>query len=126
MMNLDDCNKNKYNFKVYKNFSQDSEVLNKFQKNQINILFIDGDHKYKSVIRDFNNYKDFVKSGGFIIFDDYHAAVCPEVKKAVDYLVKNINKDEFEIIGDLKNYHNIQPRQKRPMPNINEFILYKI
>jgi len=111
-LNLKDNNINNYNFKVYKNFSQDKDVLNKFKKNQLDILFIDGDHKYNAVINDFNNYKDFVKSGGFIVFDDYlDYKYSPDVKKAVDDITESLKKTkEYEIIGNIEN----------------EFILFKI
>lgn len=37
---------------------------------QIDVLFIDGDHSYEGVKRDFKNYSPFVKRGGLIAFHD--------------------------------------------------------
>ena len=118
------CHGNKIH--VFRNYSQDNELLKQLKDEnfKIDMLFIDGDHAYNAVIRDFNNYKDFVNRQGYIIFDDYHdREFCPDVKKAVDFVVKNLDPNEFEVIGALENYHNISDKQK--FPYINEFILYK-
>lgn len=36
----------------------------------IDLLFIDGDHDYEGVLRDFNEWSPFVKAGGLIAFHD--------------------------------------------------------
>jgi cephalosporin hydroxylase len=36
----------------------------------IDVLFIDGDHRYEGVKRDFLCYRGFVRDGGFIVFHD--------------------------------------------------------
>ena len=38
----------------------------------IDLLFIDADHSYEGVSRDYKNWAPLVKSGGFIAFHDYH------------------------------------------------------
>lgn len=55
------------------------ELIEDFSENYINqfdqaidFLFIDADHSYESVLRDYNNWAPLVKSGGFIAFHDYH------------------------------------------------------
>ena len=40
--------------------------------NKIDVLFIDGDHSYEGVKKDFLNYSDFVRSNGLIILDDFN------------------------------------------------------
>lgn len=37
----------------------------------VDVLYIDGDHRYDAVKKDFERYSPFVKPGGFILFDDY-------------------------------------------------------
>jgi len=44
-----------------------SEIL---KQDKIDFLFIDGDHSYEGVKRDFNMYKQFVSTGGIIAFHD--------------------------------------------------------
>ena len=100
---------------VFKNYSQDNDLLDKLKHENFktDMLFIDGDHSYDAVVRDFHNYKNFVNSQGYIIFDDYYdAKYSPDVRKAVDFLVKNIDPDEFEIIGTLENSHNIEGKNR--------------
>lgn len=57
---------------------------------QFDILFIDGDHSFNGVIKDFMMYYPLVKTGGYLVFDDYgDIRFSPEVKTAVDYILKN-------------------------------------
>ena len=109
------------NIKIFKNFSNDKNLLEETKDLEIDILFIDGCHKYQSVIDDFNNFKNKVKPGGFIIFDDYMDKYdSPEVKKAVDYIVNNYDLKEYEIISIIDNFQNV-----KSIIDSNEFILYK-
>jgi predicted O-methyltransferase YrrM len=55
------------------------------------MVFIDGDHGYDTVVADFENYRDILAPGGFLIFHDYGYAnhngqpeADPEVRPAVD------------------------------------------
>ena len=92
---------------------------------QVDVLFIDGNHFRNAVISDFNNYKSLIKSGGYIIFDDYmdykHS---PEVKPAVDFIVNNLPPNEYEIIGSL--VYDLLIKTNRPnIKQSNVFILRK-
>ena len=121
--NLNNNNINNNNIKIYKKFSNDKILLDKLKNIKVDILFIDGCHKFKSVIDDFNNYKNKVNKGGFIVFDDYlDYKYSPEVRKAVDYIVKNIDISEYIIIGSIKDFKNINLTKRKYS---NEFILYK-
>ena len=91
-------------FKYIQGNSQDITVINqvKDECNKFDFLFIDGDHSTSGVILDFQNYSPLVKKGGYICFDDYlDYQFSPEVKGAVDSIVQNLNKDEYNIIGSL-------------------------
>lgn len=108
-------NVNKFN--VYNNFfeyikgnSQDNSTLNKLKSfiDVIDVLFIDGDHSSTGVINDFNLYSSMVKSGGYIIFDDYNDhEFSPEVKPTVDKIISST--DNYEVIGTLPNTFNARP-----------------
>lgn len=54
--------------------SGDTRVLERVEKllcgRQIDLLFIDGDHAYAAVKRDWENYRGLVRSGGWIAFHD--------------------------------------------------------
>lgn len=74
----------------------------------IDILFIDGDHSYNGIMRDFNMYSSLVNIGGYIVFDDYNDYVySPAVKLAVDDIIKNLVG--YEIIGTLPNEFGARP-----------------
>ena len=62
----------------------------------IDLLFIDGDHSYEGVKQDFTNYTKYVKSGGFILIDDYHKKYWPGIKKFVD---NDIDTNKFQRVG---------------------------
>tara|TARA_Y100001936_G_C15723755_1_gene482369 strand:- start:169 stop:630 length:462 start_codon:yes stop_codon:yes gene_type:complete len=98
-------NKNDYECIILKGNSHSPEMLNRVSAefpNGIDLLFIDGDHRKKPVIADFEMYFPLVNSGGYVVFDDYlpfewngRKRECPI---AIDYLVEK-NKDKLEIIG---------------------------
>jgi cephalosporin hydroxylase len=123
--NVNKLNKLSNNFTYLEGNSQTDEMVNRVKSifNNVHILFIDGDHSFNGVINDFKLYKDFVKSGGYIVFDDYldfkHS---PNVKKAVDSLINDI-KTEYEIIGNVENTFNARPSSFKLN---NTFIIKKI
>lgn len=80
--------------------------------NKIEILFIDGSHSYNDVISDFKMFNEFVKSGGYIVFDDYlDYKFSPDVKKAVDYLIDQDSFSSYNIIGTLENSEHAYPTE---------------
>jgi len=86
--------------------SHSERSLNKIKKilskRQVDILFIDGDHSYKGVKRDFEMYSKLVKKGGLIAFHDilYDALGCEvnefwkEIKNSYPHteIIKNLNQ----------------------------------
>ena len=75
-----------------------NEVHNEITE-KIDFLFIDGDHSYKGVLDDFNNFKDKVNIDGYICFDNYNDPSWSEVKIACDVAIKD---NDFEIIDERK------------------------
>jgi len=55
------------------------EVKGIIGASKFDFFFIDGDHRYKYVMNDYNNYKELVKTDGLIIF---HDIIGPEVGQA--------------------------------------------
>lgn len=47
-----------------------SEQVNRTWTEAIDLLFIDGDHSYAAVKKDFTQWSPFLKPGGTIVFDD--------------------------------------------------------
>ena len=99
---------------LYKSFAQDKQkiylvredshknkTLNKITSilgdNKIDLLFIDGDHTYKGVKKDFEMYSPLVKKTGIIVFHDIAKIEKPtEVRK----FWKQIKGSKQEIIED--------------------------
>lgn len=90
--------------------------------NNIDVLFIDGDHSYTGVTNDFSLYSELVNKNGYIIFDDYDSLDCPEVKPAVDDIISKTN-GSFNVIGTLPNIFNARPNW---LTAGNDFIIQKL
>lgn len=72
-----------------------SEVAKNW-KQQIDILFIDGDHHYEAVKQDYKLFFPFVRKGGLVIFHDTNHSWYPGIKKAVNEIKgQKINFNEF-------------------------------
>jgi len=86
---------NSHNYDIY------TELKNILGNEEIDILFIDGDHSYNGVKKDFEMYKPLVKEGGLIIFHDiidteYHRQFNCYVSK----LWGEIKGEKKEIVTD--------------------------
>ena len=89
-----------YDAKIIKGNSTHIETLEKvkeFFPDGIDLLFIDGDHSYDGIIKDFNMYFPLVNKNGYIVFDDYLPIQRPATN-AIDNIVNNY-KDEINDIG---------------------------
>lgn len=112
--NIDRFKYEKSHYTYIKGDSTNSETVSKLESilngKLIQILFIDGDHRYDAVINDFILYSKFVDVGGYIVFDDYlDSDHSPEVKPAVNFIIDNMLHDDFEVIGCLPNFYKARP-----------------
>ena len=70
----------------------------------LDAVFIDGDHSYEAVIQDLPFWWKKLKTGGWLLGDDY-ASCCPGTTKAVDEFTSINNlKIEFLTKGDGHSY----------------------
>lgn len=67
-------------------FSQN--VVDQFENESIDIIYIDGDHSYDAVIRDLELYYPKIKKGGLVIGDDYNEK---DVKLAIEAFAKKMD-----------------------------------
>ena len=98
-------NKNNYSFKILKANSNSPSTKHKVQKllpQGIDLFFIDGNHHYKPVRKDFDLYFPLVNSGGYIVFDDYHLRGCG---RAINDTTKQY-ADKIEVIGEARNLYD--------------------
>ena len=87
---------------VFLNFHiMTSDTLAKKWNKKIDILFIDGCHKYEQVVRDYFNFSKFVNSNGFIFLHDTN----PPSEK---YTTPNYCWDAYKILEDLKKDKSIE------------------
>jgi hypothetical protein len=76
------------------------------KKIEIDLLFIDASHDYKSVKNDFLNYFSLIKKNGLILFHDSHpknleytdSKLCGDGYKAIDELTRAANDYEMMTI----------------------------
>ena len=56
-------------------------------------VFLDGGHKYETVLSDLKSLRDVVINKGIILCDDYDLTYAPGVKRAIDeyVLLNNFN-----------------------------------
>jgi predicted O-methyltransferase YrrM len=126
--NVTKLNKHKNN---YTYIEGNSHLISTYDRvsnivDNIDILFIDGDHTYDGARTDFEMYSKLVNDGGYIIFDDYLDTVhSPEVFRAVNDIVKNLDTNEYEIIGSV-TYDFLKDTNVPNLTSSNEFILKKI
>ena len=79
------------------------QVKNLLKKKMVDFLFIDGDHTYEGVKRDFEMYSPLVKEGGIVAFHDIvkHTVESGcEVNKFWDEIKHDY--ESIELIGDKK------------------------
>ncbi len=74
-----------------------NEILKDLNLKDIDYIFVDGGHDYKTVKNDLAYSKKFLSSNGVIICDDYNLSYAPGVKKAIDEFISE-NKCKHEII----------------------------
>lgn len=61
---------------------------------QVDMVFIDGDHRYETVLKDIDRAFELVKPGGIISGHDYDFPMWPGVKKAVDEKLGKVDIEE--------------------------------
>lgn len=102
--------------------SKSDAVYSQVSNKKYDIIFIDGDHSYSGVISDFQKYSELVKKNGYIVFDDYNdSKYSPQVKKAVDDILSNL--EGYLIIGTLPNSFGARPDT---LKDGNDFIIQKL
>jgi predicted O-methyltransferase YrrM len=83
--------KYKNNINIIKGNS--NEILPEIIIEKFDYVFLDGGHKYETVLKDLKILTKVIKNGGVILCDDYDLTYAPGVKKAIDeyILLNNFN-----------------------------------
>ena len=77
--------KHKENVNIIKGNS--NKVLKEIILDKFDYVFLDGGHKYETVLSDLKNLRNIVLKKGVILCDDYDLTYAPGVKKAIDEYV---------------------------------------
>ena len=83
--------KHKDNINIIKGNS--NKVLKEISLDSFDFVFLDGGHKYETVLNDLKSLTKIVINKGVILCDDYDLTYAPGVKKAIDeyVLLNNFN-----------------------------------
>ena len=70
-----------------------NKVLKEISLDKFDYVFLDGGHKYETVLSDLKNLNNIIKNNGIVLCDDYDLTYAPGVKKAIDeyVLLNNFN-----------------------------------
>lgn len=83
-------------FTLYRDISDN--VVDKFEDESLDFIFIDGLHSYEQVLKDCENYYPKIKKGGLFSGHDYR--VIDSVNRAVNEFADKVNVSE---IGETQN-----------------------
>jgi cephalosporin hydroxylase len=99
------------NVKIISKSSSDVEVTNEIII-PIDLLHIDGDHKYEAVKRDWDKFQPYVIKNGIIILHDTNSTTLPEIDKGAEKLVKELNGETDYKITTFSNTCGISVIEK--------------
>ena len=70
-----------------------NRVLKEISLDKFDYVFLDGGHKYETVLTDLKNLRNIIINSGVVLCDDYDLTYAPGVKKAIDeyVLLNNFN-----------------------------------
>ena len=88
--------KYKNNINIIKGNS--NKVLKEISINNFDYVFLDGGHKYETVLNDLKNLTKVVENTGVILCDDYDLTYASGVKKAIDEYVL-LNNFKLKILN---------------------------
>jgi predicted phosphate transport protein (TIGR00153 family) len=95
---------NKNQIKLIHGFSNDTKILELFEKDSIDILYIDGDHSFNGCYSDLKNWYPKVKKNGFIINDDFSWS---DVNKAINTFCSEIGVKNLIIDGNQSYFQKL-------------------
>ena len=133
--NVNKFNINNYECKLIKANSQSKstiDIVKNYFSEGIDLLFIDGDHSYRGIINDFNNYFPLVNKGGYIIFDDYLPYTIGnkerEAPKAINKIVSdNRNKiNNIGLIDDIVEIYKLKKQSTNLQHKNIDYIIQKL
>jgi len=84
-------------YELIQKYSTDKHAIKKIKEFSIASLFIDGDHSFSGLLKDWNNFNKEVMNGGHVIIDNVNDKNWPNINLFIDELKSKIGK-QWEII----------------------------
>jgi glycosyltransferase involved in cell wall biosynthesis len=78
--------------------SEDPEIIERATRGRFISGYIDGDHSYAGIHRDWFNYTPHIEVGGYVIVDNYNDKTAPEVSIFVDGIVLPYLREYYETV----------------------------
>lgn len=78
--------------------SEDPEIIERATRERFISGYIDGDHSYAGIHRDWFNYTPHIEVGGYVIVDNYNDKTAPEVSIFVDGIVLPYLREYYETV----------------------------
>lgn len=75
------------NVVLIRRLSSDETAIKTISKYKVMTVFIDGDHTFAGVEKDWISYAPLIEPGGFALFDNYHDSAWPDVTWFCDGLL---------------------------------------
>ncbi len=67
-----------------------NKILKEIVLDNFDYVFLDGGHKYETVLDDLKSLSEVIRNNGVVLCDDYDLSYAPGVKKAIDeYILSN-------------------------------------
>jgi len=86
------------NYTLIQAYSTQKHTFEQAKQQTYHIMFIDGDHSYKGVKADFEQYHSLLEPAGYLLFDDYQQDSWPEVTQFVDEVI--VPSLQYEQVGN--------------------------
>ena len=90
------------NYKLIQKYSTDEDAIRYIKNYSVASIFIDGDHSFAGLLKDWNNYSSSVILGGHIIIDNINDKNWPNINIFIELLKSNLdNKWKIKYEGNI-------------------------
>ena len=83
--------------RIIEGLSTDDAVLTATSDREYDVMIYDGDHSYEGIRQDHERYSGLVRTGGFLVIDDYGTDLWPDVTRYTDDVIAS--DERFEFVG---------------------------
>lgn len=84
-------------YTIIQGVSDNPSVIRKVSNSYYQVVFIDGDHSYEGIKKDYDNYSGLIAENGYLIFDNYQDGTSPDVDRFIDELLES--DSPFVLVG---------------------------